>query len=944
MKYLKQFIITFIALFVLFYTANGQTVINLASQCNCEVLSGTAAPAPGAPIADAGNLYVNTTTGEIYTYDGTAWTVVSEDTPDIDWYKVGGTTPPTAITDDITTNGDVGIGVATPAQQLHVAGSIRTDARNIYFGPTQRFSGNNGANMYLNSNNASVTKLLLRDSDNVLYGGLVGTTDGLNLGLNDKDSHWTFRSVHDQFLTMSIDNSEKVRILLNGNVGIGTTGPTAKLDVNGTTRLRTLAAGAATEMELVVDGNGVVKKRMAGDNSSTNELPVAGNDIDVMGNTVNIEPTLDFVHTVNSPAQNFTASAGGNIFMRAWFDGHVGVGNLAGSLSPQAGLHVAHNDGTIMDGNFGAGLYNAAGGGTRLVWSSKNASLRAGRVNGTQWDEANIGDYSTGFGFNSLASGTYSIAAGRNSEASGIYSLAIGNTAVATNTNTIALGQGTVSTGNSTIAIGFNCQAVGTGSKSFGGQTHSSGFNSLATGDNTFARSRGEMVVGMFSTDYTPTSANTWNGNDRIFNVGVGKDSLNRKDALTMFKRGLSRFNGYAEIITDNTADEALNINNSGTGVGQVLTMQNATSTAMGLNLRHDGLGIGQQIFINNVASNGVALKLFHNGIATAQDIIMNNATSTANGLYLRHNGLGNGQQIVMSNSANDARGIDIVNQGRGDGIFINSPSAFGHAAVFNSGSVVANEIGGNYDFRIESDTRTHAFWMDANEDIANFGSPLSFATGNGTTVGTTTVQYVADFDIGVNEGTAIGIGSVEFLLDNIAETTINNSFSPSTHIVNDLGNSTTVRAWDDVYADDFINVSDLREKENVQDITYGLSELMNMRAVSYKLTRDPFKESKLGLIAQDVLPLVSEAVKTHDYKILDEQKGEFESVELERMGIKYQQLTPVVIKAIQEQQEQISTLTESNEDLMKENQELNSEIDAINEKLDKIMLMLDRD
>lgn len=259
------------------------------------------------------------------------------------------------------------------------------------------------------------------------------------------------------------------------------------------------------------------------------------------------------------------------------------------------------------------------------------------------------------------------------------------------------------------------------------------------------------------------------------------------------------------------------------------------------------------------------------------------------------------------------------------------------YAAMFYSGNVVANEIGGNFDFRVETNNRDHALFVNGVDDIVYVGSEGQDYQ-NGTTVGTTVVDYVADFDNGLVDGTALGIGSIEFLLDGVAETTINNAFSPTTHLNRDLGFSSATRAWDDIYADNIVTTSDIREKDGVTDLSYGLKEIMKMRPVSYKLTRDPFGETKLGLIAQEVLPLVSESVKTHDHKILDEKTGKYEEVELERMGMKYQQLIPVLIKATQEQQGQISTLTETNEELKQENNELKEELESINKKLDRIM------
>ncbi|MBD1263202.1 hypothetical protein HZY62_21630, partial [Maribacter polysiphoniae] len=63
--------------------AFSQTTVSLEDQCNCEVLQGTDVSAPGANTpagADLGDLYVNTTTGTIYFWDGNSWELTSTDT------------------------------------------------------------------------------------------------------------------------------------------------------------------------------------------------------------------------------------------------------------------------------------------------------------------------------------------------------------------------------------------------------------------------------------------------------------------------------------------------------------------------------------------------------------------------------------------------------------------------------------------------------------------------------------------------------------------------------------------------------------------------------------------------------------------------------------------------------------------------------------------------
>ncbi len=812
-KILQFFFASFFTLGLITQQVYAQTTINLAAQCNCEVLSGTGTPTPGTPAANAGNLYIDDSTGDVYSFDGTAWTPVAKDVVH-NWYGVGTTESATSINDEVYTlgkvgigvpapdyvldifesvktgatvrikssgnltgnpfdyeggpailfetqasvsndrtsqgiflnridsnsewffgnpsgylnqvnadgfgiarmvtagthnndvaqgsnllmyinnTGNVGIGTVTPAQKLHVDGNIRSDGRNYYFGANQRLFGDNNSALYFNSANVNTTQMIFRDADNEVYGRLQGSGDGTNFGLMDKNAQWVFLSQEASNLSFRISNSEKFRVNAAGNMGIGTTGPTERLDVAGKLRVRTFDPGAATDQVLVVGNNGVVKKAAA---SGLGLLSTAGNDIDIAGTQINVEPILDFVHTMNSPAQQATFSAGGNVYMRAWFDGHVGIG----TLTPAAGLHVSHDDGIIADGTFGAGQHLAAGAGTRLIWSPKTASFRAGLITGTQWDEANTGNYSVGLGFNALATGgfsfaggsaatasndysfaygvntvssgissiafgnladaggnnsfaagnkanasaNHSVAMGFESAASGLGSVALGSESVASGSNSGAWGFQTVASGTGSFAIGWQAEATGIGSKTLGAQTVSSGHNGVAIGEGTLARSRAEVAVGMFNGDYTPASASAWSANDRVFSVGIGQSASARQNAFGVYKNGKSRFDGHAEIYTDNSEQ--------------------------GLYMVHTGTGIGQNIIMNNATSNSVAMRINQRGLATAQDIVMENVSSTANGLYLRHNGLGVGQQIVMNNTGSFARGLDILQRGRGDAIYI---------------------------------------------------------------------------------------------------------------------------------------------------------------------------------------------------------------------------------------------------------------------------------
>jgi hypothetical protein len=128
-------------------------------------------------------------------------------------------------------------------------------------------------------------------------------------------------------------------------------------------------------------------------------------------------------------------------------------------------------------------------------------------------------------------------------------------------------------------------------------------------------------------------------------------------------------------------------------------------------------------------------------------------------------------------------------------------------------------------------------------------------------------------------------------------------SLIPNTNNAFRLGNSSN--RWIGVWATDgTINTSDRRDKTNIAEINYGLNEILKMNPVSFNWKHRKDEDKKLGLIAQDLLKLVPEVVKTHDWKnTSDDENAPLEKVELARLGVYYSDLIPVLINAIKEQQ-----------------------------------------
>jgi len=119
----------------------------------------------------------------------------------------------------MTGNGNVGIGTATPGAKLDVNGSTRSG----YNTNTTSYFGRSAIGYVGHSDWAGFAHI---DGNNTTDYALLQSSEGITY-LNCKS---------DQFINFTSGNIEKMRMLANGNFGIGTVNPSYKLDVNGTVR------------------------------------------------------------------------------------------------------------------------------------------------------------------------------------------------------------------------------------------------------------------------------------------------------------------------------------------------------------------------------------------------------------------------------------------------------------------------------------------------------------------------------------------------------------------------------------------------------------------------------------------------------------------------------------------------------------------------------------
>jgi hypothetical protein len=321
-------------------------------------------------------------------------------------------------------------------------------------------------------------------------------------------------------------------------VGIGTTAPSEKLDVNGTAMMTgfKMPTSASSGHVLTSDGSGVGTWQPVSA-AADSDWTISGSDMysNVSGN-VGIGTTTPYTYaklhvmmpgtgsydrlTVESP----TNDVGFGIELRnttdAWRigmnignhsdgrlgfyhgshrllimpDGRVGIGSDA---VPSAVLDV---QGTVEVGSDTSGydvkFYGAESGGM-FLWDEEKMALRAGRdEDGTFWSPDSIGEYSFAAGRDTRAIGRYSFAVGRDSWAKDDYCVAMGDGCEATDEAAVALGYDSWATGEYSLAAGEECTAGGYAAVALGYDSDATGDYATAIGNGAGAGGYGSVAMG----------------------------------------------------------------------------------------------------------------------------------------------------------------------------------------------------------------------------------------------------------------------------------------------------------------------------------------------------------------------------------------------------------------------------------------------------------------
>jgi len=450
------------------------------------------------------------------------------------------------------------------------------------------------------------------------------------------------------------------------------------------------------------------------------------------------------------------------------------------------------------------------------------------------------GDYAFAMGLQNEASANNSVAIGTNVMATGEYAVAMGQNTTASGENSTAFGRNTDAIGANSVAMGRGAEAQGNFSFAFGDESEAQGNNSIAMGDDSFA-----------TADYaTAIGRDAWASGESSFAVGYNTRASDSYATAMGNETEASGFSSFA-VGSDNISS-----GNGSVAMGAYTTASGETSFSQGN---------------SNIASG-------HSSVAMGIGTIASGSQSTAFG----HLNEASGQYSMSMGSGTIASGNISTAIGRSTNAESYASLAIGRNNIGNGSSnswVITDpvfEIG----IGTSNATRSNAFTVLKNGNIGigtHTPQELLHIAGGRLRVGTETIEDTGNNQLAFN---------ASVLPD------MDNSFR--------LGNASN--RWIGIWATDgTINTSDRREKKNIKNLNYGLAEILKMQPVSFNWKSKNNPDTKLGLIAQDLQILIPEVVKTHTWET-DEKTGQLSKKELDRLGVYYSDLIPVLIKAIQEQ------------------------------------------
>jgi len=350
-------------------------------------------------------------------------------------------------------------------------------------------------------------------------------------------------------------------------------------------------------------------------------------------------------------------------------------------------------------------------------------------------------------------------------------------------------------------------------------------------------------------------------------------------------------------------------------------------------------LNSAQTFSADKLFSSGVQIQA-DSGVATAPGLTFNGdpdtgifrpgantiAIATAGAEQMRINAAGN----VGIGTASPSRELEVQNSGDVE-IGLRSADTGGRLWTLQSSGINGGSDDGSFQI-IDRTANGSRFLIRTNGDVGvGTTSPVArLHVAGGTDASLTGGGYIVagnlnGFSLAIDDNEIMarnnGAVSTLFLNQNYPPgqtclgtpgIVVGGNLVPKVDADQDVGDCN--RAWLDIFSHNFDNVSDGRLKDHIEPIQYGLGTVLSLRPVSYQWKVKSDGRINLGLIAQEVEPLVPEAVSAG---------GGPES----RLSLRYNYFIPILIKAVQEQQT-----------IIDDQRAQNAELKARLERLEKVV------
>jgi hypothetical protein len=810
----------------------------------------------------------------------------------------------------IANGGNVGIGTTSPSEKLHLnnasgtgtfirfqdtsGGGVyiggRDERMELYAGGSERMRITSGGNVGIGTTSPGDSKLAIR-ADWVSGNGTIkaypvtSLASGGAAGYAVFDSNGTTRVAlfavnstqvevwgqQNTPMVFATNDSIKMTILANGNVGIGTTSPDAILAVHGQFRIRT-TNGDGNENRLLFNpgGAGDPAQLYLYNEAQSNTIYVTANGASYFNaGSVGIGTT--------SPAYKLDVSGdyrlgptNGVYFQSYTYGPEMNLSGLnSGGWARASRITTADTSNTVFFGVLGNNTSL-----TRAYWNVGNPSDETGY------------SYSTGISLlpgGNVGIGTTSPTYTLQVNGSGYFNTTLYVNGATTVDDNFYVTNGSVGIGTTSPSKPLDIVA-NSGANALQIRNRSNDdygfiiFNNYAGTDTSIAQigayrtgtNTGELLI------YTGTTEKIRIKNDG--NVGIGTTSPSYKlHVYTSDNEGI-----YLQ----------------GTGGGIWMNVKSASGKMWSYGAQNDGCGIYNRtdgayaFFIKDNGNTGIgttspSAKLHVNPSSTNEIAIAINGTQVYAGAdnYQR---ISAGDQYSLSRAA------------IGFGYNASTEWDIKYSSYGNHSFWTGNDWGSSTEkMRIKSDGNVGIGTTSptAKLHIYGDGSIRGLRINATATNQYSEIQLAADsreFRLGVPGSTASAAnkfyiydataGDFRFILStdgNIGIGTTTPSYK--------LDVAGTIRATGDVIA-----YSDARVKENVNTITDALTKVTSLRGVSYTRNDNEDKSEKVGVIAQEVLEVLPQVVQ-------QDTNGNY--------SVAYGNMVGVLIEAIKEQQKQIDEL-----------------------------------